>query len=326
MRAGWVVVAGAVAALALALWSLGSGPLSVSPGALLTALFGEGERAAELALALRGPRVLTAALTGAGLAGAGAALQIVFRNPLAAPDLLGVSSGAGFGASTAILLGAAPALIQLGAFAGGLAAAGLTVGCAALAGARDRRLSLVLCGIVVGALATAGLGVMLLLADPYRQLPALTFWLLGSFGRADGTEAGMAAVITVFGLFGLVLLARRLDALSLGRDQARSLGVGAASGLIAITAATLAAASAVAVAGIVGWIGLLAPHAARRLVGEAAQALIPASVLLGVVLALAIDLLSRAFGPVEIPVGLLSAALGAPTFLILFIALERRAR
>lgn len=324
MRTTVVVTVGVVAATMLALWSLVTGPLEVAPGALVVAAIGQGDRTAELALTLRGPRILTAILTGGGLAGAGAALQIVFRNPLAAPDLLGVSSGAGFGAAAAILAGATPVLIQLGAFAGGLGAAALAVGCAILAGGPDRRLALVLCGIVVGALATAGLGLMLVLADPYRQLPAMTFWLLGSFGRAGTGEAALAALIAGGALVTLMLMARRLDVLSLGGDVARSLGVGRTDGGLVLAASTLAASSAVAVAGLVGWIGLLAPHAARRLVGEAAQALVPASVVLGVVLALAIDRLSQSFGAIEVPVGLLSAALGAPVFLLLFVTVARR--
>ncbi len=308
-----------------ALLSLANGPLAASPAELLAALFGEGSRDAELALALRGPRVLTALLTGGGLAGAGASLQLMFRNPLVAPDLLGVSSGAGLGAAAGLLLGAGPALLQLSAFAGGCAAAALALGCAALARGADPRLTLVLCGIVTGALAAAGLALVLLLADPYSELPAITFWLLGSFGRADAGEALLAAGATGIGLLLLLGLGFRLDALALGDEQARTLGLPARTlRLVALAGATLATSAAVAVSGLVGWIGLIAPHAARLVAGEQAGSLVPASIATGALFALAIDRLSGAFGPAEIPVGLLAAAIGAPAFLALFVLVARR--
>lgn len=311
---------------AVALASLGLGPLEASPVDLLGAAMGRGDRAAELALALRGPRVLTAILTGSALAGAGAAFQILFRNPLVSPDLLGVSSGAGLGAAVSLLAGAAPLLVQGGAFAGGLAAAAVAMLCAAAVRGGDPRLNLVLCGIVTGALASAGLALALLAADPYVELPAITFWLLGSFGRAEIGEAWLAAAVVAAGVGVLLALGFRLDVLSLGDDQARSLGLRARPlRLVAIAAATLATSAAVAISGVIGWIGLLAPHAARRLVGEAAHRLVPASLWLGALLALAIDALSQAFGPVEIPVGLLAAVVGAPAFLILFVVTTRRA-
>lgn len=311
---------------AAVLASLGTGPLGVAPGELAAAALGQGSATAELALSIRGPRVLTAVLTGGALAGAGAALQILCRNPLVAPDLLGVSSGAGLGAALVLLAGGGAALMQVGGFAGGLAAAVLALTCAAAARRGDGRLSLVLCGLVVGALASAGLALALILADPYSQLPALTFWLLGSFGRTTLEEALLAGGAAGAGLLGLMALGVRLDALSLGDEQARSLGLPAGSlRVMAIAAATLATSAATAVSGVVGWIGLLAPHAVRPLVGETAERLIPASVAAGALLALVIDRLSTAFGPAEVPVGVLAAAVGAPAFLIIFIASSRRA-
>lgn len=306
--------------------SLTTGPLGVGPTDLLNALVGDGSRKAELALGLRGPRVATALLAGGALAGAGAAFQIIFRNPLVAPDLLGVSSGAGLGAAAALLGGAAPVLVQASAFAGGLAAASLALGCATLARGAAPRLTLVLCGIVTGALASAGLALALVVADPYAQLPAITFWLLGSFARTEFGEAAVAAGAASIGLALLVGLGFRLDALAMGDDQARSLGLPARPlRLAAIAGATLATSAAVAVAGVVGWIGLLAPHAARLVVGSQATALIPASIGVGALFALGIDRLSTTFGPAEVPVGLLAAGVGAPVFLMLFIATSRRA-
>lgn len=325
VAAAWPGLLMGAVALGAALVVLATGPLAVSPGDLFGAVSGRGSPEAELALALRAPRLLTALMTGAGLAGAGAAFQILFRNPLVAPDLLGVSSGAGLGAATALLLGAGAVMVQGAAFAGGLAAAALALGCAGLARGADGRLSLVLCGLVVGALASAGLGLVVVLAEPYSQLPAITWWLLGSFTRATLAEAAGAALPVLAGAAVLLWAGFRLDVLSLGDEQARSLGLPAGRlRLIAIAAATLMTSAVVAVSGVVGWIGLLAPHAARRLVGSEAGRLLPASMALGAVFALIIDRLSTWAGPAELPVGLLAAGVGAPAFLILFVVTARR--
>lgn len=315
----------ALLAIGGALMVLLTGPLAATLPELVSALFGRGSPDAELALALRGPRLLTALTCGAALAGAGAGFQILFRNPLAAPDLLGVSSGAGLGAAVALLTGAGAALVQGAAFAGGLAAGGLALGCAALTRSGDGRLALILCGVVAGALASAGLGLVVIVAEPYSQLPAITWWLLGSFTRATMAEALFAVLPVGLGAAVLLWLGFRLDVLSLGDEQARSLGLPARRlRLIALAAAALMTSAAVAVAGVVGWIGLLAPHAARLIVGERAGQLIPASMAIGALFALVIDRLATAFGPAEIPVGLLSAALGAPAFLLLFVLTSRR--
>ena len=315
----------ALLAITGALMVLSTGPLAVAPAGLLSALFGHGTPDAELALALRGPRLLTALTCGAALAGAGAGFQILFRNPLAAPDLLGVSSGAGLGAAMALLAGAGAALVQGAAFAGGLAAGALALACAALTRSGDGRLALILCGVVAGALASAGLGLVVIVAEPYSQLPAITYWLLGSFTRATMVEALIALAPVCLGAAALLWLGFRLDVLSLGDEQARSLGLPARRlRLMALAAAALMTSAAVAVAGVVGWIGLLAPHAARLIVGERAGQLIPASMAIGALFALVIDRLATAFGPAEIPVGLLSAAIGAPAFLLLFVLTSRR--
>ena len=304
---------------------LATGPLGVPPRDLIAAVLGRGSADAELALSLRAPRLLAAVACGAALAGAGAGFQIVFRNPLAAPDLLGVSSGAGLGAATVLLLGGGALLVQGAAFVGGLGIGTLAMVCAALTRSGDARLALILCGIVAGALASAGLGLVVILADPYSQLPSITYWLLGAFTRATLGEATLAFVPISVGAAVLLWMGFRLDLLSLGDEQARSLGLPARPmRLLAIAAATLMTSSAVAVAGVIGWIGLLAPHAARRLVGEQAGRLIPVAMAIGAIFALVVDRLTTAFGPAEIPVGLLSAAIGAPAFLILFIATSRR--
>jgi len=320
-----LVAAGASALLAATvLLSLSQGPLAVPPAELVEAVAGRGSNDAEIALRLRGPRVLAGVVVGAGLAAAGAAYQAVFRNPLVSPDLLGVSAGAALGAASALLLGAGFAAVQGASFLGGLGAVLLAVGAARLGGGGDPRLSLVLCGIVSGALASAGLALVLSLADPYAQLPAISYWLLGSLSRAAMSEVLAAAVPAAAGLLLMTSLRSRLDVLGLGEEQARALGLPAASlRLLAIGGATLVTAAAVSIAGVVGWVGLLAPHAARLLVGSEARRLLPASTVLGAVFVLALDLAARSLGPVEVPLGLLTAAVGAPAFLALFIAMGR---
>lgn len=310
-----------VAVAGLALGALTLGPLPTSPMALLGAAFGGGDTTAQLALSLRLPAVLTALVVGAGLALAGATLQGLFRNPLASPDLLGVSSGAAAGAALALLAGLAPWAVQGAAFLGGIAAGALALGAAAAVRDADPRLALILCGVVVGALAAALLGVALLAADPYTELPTLTWWLLGAFSRASLPEAAVALALTGAAATVLLTLGARLDALALGDDQARALGLPARPlRLIALAAAALATSAVVSISGLVGWIGLLAPHAARLLVGETAVRLLPMSALLGAALALVVGQLARAFGPAEIPVGLLTALIGAPAFLALFLS------
>lgn len=312
----------ALAVLAgLALGALTLGPLPTSPASLLAAATGGGDATAQLALTLRLPAVLTALVVGAGLALSGAALQGLFRNPLASPDLLGVSSGAAAGAALALLAGLAPWAVQGAAFLGGIAAGALALAAAAAVRGADPRLALILCGVVVGALAAALLGVALLAADPYTELPTLTWWLLGAFSRASLAEAAVALGLTSAAAAVLLTLGARLDALALGEDQARALGLPARTlRLLALAAATLATSAVVSISGLVGWIGLLAPHAARLLVGETAARLLPMSALLGAALALIVGQLARAFGPAEIPVGLLTALIGAPAFLALFIS------
>ena len=325
VRAGLAVVLTVLAGVGVAALALATGPLGVAPWDVAAAAVGQGSSAAELAWSLRAPRLIAAAAVGSALAGSGAGFQILFRNPLVAPDLLGVSSGAGLGAAVAILLGAGALMLQGAAFLAGLGAAALALACARAARTGDARLALVLCGVVVGALASAGLALVVLRADPYSQLPDITWWLLGSFGRATLGETGLALLPMALGAAVLLALGFRLDALSLGDDQARSLGLPAGRlRLLAVAAATLMTSAAVAVAGVVGWIGLLAPHAARRLVGETAGRLIPASMATGALFALLIDRLSAVLGPAEPPVGLLAAGVGAPAFLILFVWTSRR--
>ncbi len=269
-------------------------------------------------LQIRGPRVLAAVAVGAALSVAGAAYQGLFRNPLVSPDILGASAGAALGAVLGIFFSLGLIGIQVAAFAGGLLAVAAVYGLGSTLRGGDPILGLLLTGIVIGSLLGAGIGLMKYLADPYNQLPAMTFWLLGSLSAA-GT-ADLAPLLAPVGLGTVVLLALRwqMNVMSLPDEEARALGVPTARLRLAIVAAaTLVTAASVAAAGIVGWVGLVVPHLARFLVGPSFPRLLPATALLGGGFLLIIDTLARTLAPVEVPLGILTAVIGTPFFIVL---------
>lgn len=303
---------GGVAALAI-------GPFGLGLPAVLGALVGQGDAQAGVVVwNIRLPRVLAAMLVGAALAAAGASYQVLFRNPLVSPDILGVSSGAALGAVCGIFLSLPVVAIQGFAFLGGLGAVAVVMLVAQAVRGADATLVLVLTGVVMGALAGAATSLLKVMADPYDQLPAITFWLLGSLSGITKADLGPVLPAVVLGLVPLLLLRWRINLLALGDDEARALGVEAGRlRLIVIAAATLITASVVAVAGVVGWVGLVIPHIARMLVGPSFAVLLPVAALLGAGYLLAVDTLCRTLGTVEIPLGILTAVLGAPFFLYL---------
>jgi iron complex transport system permease protein len=250
---------------------------------------------------------------------------VIFRNPLVSPDILGVSTGAGFGAALGILLSLPVVLIEAFAFAGGIVTVVLVTAIAAAVRSHDRVLVLVLAGVVVGALAGAAISLVKIVADPYDQLPAITFWLLGSLAGAKGVDVGAVVPPVLLGLVLLWLLRWRITVLSLGDDEAKALGIDATRlRAVVIAAATLATAAVVAISGVVGWIGLLIPHMARMLVGPQFARLLPASILMGAGFLVLVDTLARTLARVETPIGILTAIIGAPAFIWL-LARTRRA-
>ena len=329
-RAGtgvWLVLAVAAGAFAALL----IGPFPLGPAEALSVLIGglgdgaTSPQAETVLLAIRLPRVAAALLVGAALAAAGACYQTLFRNPLVSPDILGVSAGAGLGAVLGIFLSLPVAAIQLMGFAGGLGAVALVGFVASAVRTGDRILILVLAGVVVGALTGAATSLLKVLADPYDQLPAITFWLLGSLAGVTPADILPAAPVVLIGLVPLVLLRWRINVLSLGDEEARALGVEAGRlRLVVIVCATLITASVVAVAGVVGWVGLVIPHIARMIVGPGFGILLPVAALLGAGYMLAVDTLARTISAVEVPLGILTAVVGAPFFLWL-LARGRRA-
>jgi iron complex transport system permease protein len=267
-----------------------------------------------IVLLVRLPRIVLAAAAGAGLAVCGASLQGVFRNPLVAPQILGISPGAAFGGALAILLGwSGVAMLGL-AFAMGLGAL-LIVGLTARINGRTEIVTVVLSGLVVGALFGALISLLQIVADPNGSLPAIVYWLMGSFASATWDRAGLALPGIVIGTAVLIGLRFRLNVLSLEEAEARSLGVKPdrerwlVFGLVALVVA-----SQVAVSGIVGWIGLVVPHSARLLAGADHRRLLPASALLGAAFLVAVDTLARTASAAEIPLGVLTALVGAPAF------------
>ncbi|HET9718380.1 MAG TPA: iron ABC transporter permease [Pseudolabrys sp.] len=275
-------------------------------------------------LQVRGPRVLAAAIVGAALAVAGTAFQGLFRNPLVSPDILGASSGAALGAVIGIFLSLGVIAIQTFAFLGGLLAVAAVYGIGSAVRSRDPILVLVLTGVVVGALLGAGVGLVKYLADPYNQLPAMTFWLLGSLAAANVSDLLPLFGPVAIGTATLIALRWRMNVMSLPEEEARSLGVATGPLRIAIVAAaTLTTSASVATAGIIGWVGLVVPHLARSLAGPDFARLLPVAAILGGGYLLLIDTLARTAAEVEIPLGILTAVVGAPFFIWLLASMQR---
>jgi len=317
---------GILALLVAILGALAVGRFPITPTQLWAILTGADTGTGAIVFwNIRAPRVAAAILVGACLAAAGAAFQGMFRNPLASPDLLGVSAGASLGAVLGIFLGLPVAAVQGMAFAGGIAAvAAVAALSATVRGQGDPVLVLILAGIALGALMGAAISLLKILADPYNQLPAITFWLLGTLSGATPNDMLAAAPAAIMGLVLRLLLRWRLNLLTLGEDEARALGVNtAALRAGAVAGATLATASVTALAGAVGWIGLVVPHMARLLGGPDLRRLIPLSALLGAAFLLFVDTLARVAGRTELPLGILTAVLGTPLFLWLLVRLRR---
>ncbi len=314
-------------------WSLGVGRFPVSPADVWRAIWaavsgGESGLPANvdaIVLGVRAPRVSAGRAGGAARAAAGAAYQNLFKNPLVSPDILGVTAGCALGAGIAILLSLPHGAIHAFSFAGGIAAVGLVVALGTWVGGRDPILSLILTGVVVGSLFGAGIALVKYVADPYNQLPAIVFWLLGSFTGVLPRDLAFGVPPIVAGVAALWLLRWRIDVLALSDDEARSLGVDVRRlRLVVIVAATLVTASAVSLAGTIGWVGLVVPHAARLLVGASFPRVLTLSIVLGAGFMLAVDTLCRIAFATEIPPGVVTAFIGTPVFILLLALTFRR--
>ena len=266
---------------------------------------------------VRLPRILLGCIVGCSLSSAGAAYQGIFRNPMASPDILGASAGAAFGAALAFLSNLSGTMVICSAFLFSLLCVAIVYFISQKAKG-SKILGLVLSGIMVSSLFTAGMSYIKLVADPTDQLPKITYWLMGSLAGAKIKEVIFAAFVTLIGLIPLVLLRWRINVLTFGDDEARTMGVNAKRiRLIVIICATLVTAACVSVSGMIGWVGLVIPHLTRRLVGNNYRYLLPATMLTGAVFLLVVDNISRNLLSIEIPIGILTAFVGAPFFIYL---------
>jgi iron complex transport system permease protein len=336
-KTGHLSPAVALASLALAVLAIAVGAAVIGPypltlndigAALLRRISGLADPAYEqidtVLFSVRLPRVGAALLVGAALSAAGAVYQGLFRNPLVSPDILGVSTGAGLGAAAGIFLSLPVLAIQGLAFAGGLTTVALVYAVATAVRGHEPTLVLVLAGVVIGALAGACISLLKILADPYDQLPAITFWLLGSLASVQPSDVAAAAPAVLLSLVPMVLLRWRMNVLSLGDEEAAALGVDPKRlRALFIAAATLMTASVVAISGVIGWVGLVMPHIARLVVGPNFNRLLPASMLMGAGYLLLVDTLARTMAATETPLGILTAFVGAPVFIWL-LATGRR--
>lgn len=267
---------------------------------------------------LRIPRILLNILVGGGLAIAGTVFQGIFRNPLVSPDILGVSSGAAFGAALGILISGINMHATAFALVFGIISVCLTYSLARLRN-EITPLSLVLSGMIISAIFSALISLTKYIADPYDKLPAITYWLMGIFTTASYENVSLISIPILFGCFVLYMLRWKINILSLGDEEAISLGVNPARLRITIIAmATLITASCVTITGVIGWIGLVIPHICRMLVGVDHQRLLPISIIIGSIFMIIVDLIARTAIAAEIPVGIITALVGAPFFAILF--------
>jgi len=275
-----------------------------------------------LIVQVRLPRTLAALFVGANLSVAGAVLQGLFRNPLVDSRILGVSSGAAFGACLAILVSGSAVAVQSSAFVFALVAVAIVLAVGWRFGATP--LALILVGVAASALFDALLGLIKYVADPLSKLPAITYWLLGGLSGTRWSNLAPLLVISTLALGFLMLVRWRLNVLTLSDDEAASLGVHVRSLRIAVVvSASLLVATSVSQAGMIGWIGLVVPHVARAWVGPNHVRLIPASAALGGATLVVLDTIARTVLPGEIPLGILAGLLGVPAFLLLLVGYLR---
>ena len=268
-------------------------------------------------LYIRIPRAITAIVCGAGLAVSGCALQGIFSNPLIGPQIIGVYSGAAFGGALGILISEESFLVLFLAFSFGILSMLIVFFIARVKGVANR-LTLVLAGIVSSSFFLALVSLVKFLADPDDKLPAITYWLMGTFSTSSYEKIHIVSPIIIISIFILILLSFRIDVLNLGDDHARSLGINVElNRWIIISLVTVICASIVSIAGVIGWVGLVIPHIARSFSPSNHKSLLITTVIFGSYYMLIIDLMCRGFSSMEIPLGVVTALIGAPFFAIL---------
>lgn len=316
-----VLVAVCVLSLCLGRYSMDVGQLAGELGLLLENGPGylQDSTALSVFLTLRLPRILIALLVGAALAGAGCAFQGIFKNPMVSPDLLGASAGAGFGAALGILFGIGAVGMELSAFAFGILAVFAAYTLSRVIGrSMSGVLTLILSGMVVANLFQALISAAKYMADPNSTLPEITFWLMGGLSRATLADLPWLAGAFAAGCAGLMALRWRMNVMAMGDEEAMALGVDVErSRKLVIVCATLLTSASTAIAGMVGWVGLIVPHLARAVVGSDNRYAVPASMLLGGAFLLLVDDLCRSIYTTEIPLSILTSIIGVPLFIYL---------
>ncbi len=311
-----------ISAIAL---SLTSGRYAISFQDLLAAVTGQSGVNAQVSTVLwhiRLPRIVAAVLVGACLSAAGAAYQGVFQNPMASPDILGSSAGATFGAALAILLGMNDVMIAGLAFCFSLLTVSFVYFISAYCKGKQV-LTLILTGVMMSTLFSAGTSFIKLVADPSNALPAITYWTMGSLAAVELSD--LKGVIVPMGIGLSILLAIRwhMNMLTLGDEQAMTMGIPVKKlRVVVVLAATLMTASSVAISGMIGWVGLVIPHLARKLVGNDYRDLMPTAMLIGALFLLIVDNVSRNAFVTEVPIGILTAFIGAPFLIYLIVGRE----
>jgi iron complex transport system permease protein len=270
---------------------------------------------------VRIPRMFAAMLIGTALSVSGATYQGIFKNPMVAPETLGTSAGAGFGAAIAILFSFNLIEVQICSFVFGLIAVFLTYFISSIISSEDNGiLSFVLTGMVISNLCLSLISLVKYVGDPYNKLPEITFWLMGGLSSVATKNVLFMIIPMIIGLVPIVLLRWNINVLSLGEEEANSLGVNTSRlRIIMILCSTLMTASSVALGGMISWVGLIIPHVARMIVGPNYKVLIPASVLIGSAYLLLVDDVARSLFSMEIPLGILTSLIGAPFFIFLLL-------
>ena len=331
-----VAIVCCAAAVALFILALGAGRAGVAPAdvvsILLNRAFGvEGnfsDMAANIVMNVRLPRVTAALLVGAALAISGASYQGLFKNPMVSPDILGASAGASFGAALALLWNFDNRAVQIMAFVLGFVAVLITYFSARSIGRGGNQiLLLVLCGLIVGTLFQAFVSAIKYTADPDSKLPEITYWLMGSIAKITWDDLKLFLVPFIAGAVPLLALRWRLNTLSFGDEEAEAMGVNVtAIRGICIVCSTLLTSAVVAIAGVVGWVGLIIPHLVRFLVGPDNRIVLPLSLVVGGAFMILVDTACRTFMASEIPLGILTSIIGAPFFFAILLKTRKEMR
>ena len=324
----WTIMT--VLLIAVFFLSLAAGRFAIEPGAVFDILVraaggnAGSDMASTVVLELRLPRTLLAMLVGAGLSLSGAVYQGIFRNPLVSPDVLGVSSGAGFGAVLGILIWGTGTGTSVIAFVCGMASVGLAYYFSRSRGSVSM-MSLVLSGIIISSIFSALISLVKYVADPYDKLPAITYWLMGSLGKADFDKIQIIGLPMIAAGALLLAIRWRINILSMGEQETQSMGVAVRRDrAVIILAATLVTALVVSISGIIGWVGIVIPHLARMITGPDFRRLMPVSASLGIVYLLVIDDLCRTLTALEIPIGVITGIVSIPIFI--YFILRKKVR